>query len=163
MTYEGVPLIVIQRRPGHSNLGITSIYLEGIDNEIIKAVHARRAPDGPRKRLPSSLTLAATPLIAQGRSERGCARSSLSVAELRRSSGDLPDSAVTVANEEPRPGASAVSTPAVPARARPGPSRRRAQRPPPHIEQRATPGGICDAAMSTYCAYGWLRIRAAGT
>jgi hypothetical protein len=65
MTYEGVPLIVIQRRPGHSNLGITSIYLEGIDNEIIKAVHARRAPDGPRKRLPSSLTLAATPLIAQ--------------------------------------------------------------------------------------------------
>jgi site-specific recombinase XerD len=42
---EGVPLIVIQRQLGHSNLGITSIYLEGIDNaEIIETVHARRAP-----------------------------------------------------------------------------------------------------------------------
>jgi site-specific recombinase XerD len=28
---EGVPLIVIQRRLGHSNLGITSVYLQGID------------------------------------------------------------------------------------------------------------------------------------
>jgi len=45
MAHEGVPLIVIQRRLGHSNLGITSIYLQGIDNsEIIEAVHARRAP-----------------------------------------------------------------------------------------------------------------------
>ena len=34
---EGVPLIVIQRQLGHSNLGITSIYLQGIDNaEIIE-------------------------------------------------------------------------------------------------------------------------------
>jgi integrase/recombinase XerD len=42
---EGVPLIVIQRQLGHSNLGITSIYLQGIDNaEIIDTVHARRAP-----------------------------------------------------------------------------------------------------------------------
>jgi hypothetical protein len=33
---------------GHSNLGITSIYLQGIDNaEIIEAVHARRAPMVP--------------------------------------------------------------------------------------------------------------------
>jgi len=45
MAHEGVPLIVIQRQLGHSNLGITSIYLEGIDNaEIIDTVHARRAP-----------------------------------------------------------------------------------------------------------------------
>ena len=30
---------------GHSNLGITSVYLQGIDNaEIIETVHARRAP-----------------------------------------------------------------------------------------------------------------------
>jgi site-specific recombinase XerD len=43
--HEGVPLIVIQRQLGHSNLGITSIYLQGIDNaEIIDAVHARRPP-----------------------------------------------------------------------------------------------------------------------
>jgi site-specific recombinase XerD len=40
-----VPLIVIQRQLGHSNLGTTSIYLQGIDNEeIIETVHARRAP-----------------------------------------------------------------------------------------------------------------------
>ena len=42
---EGMPLIVIQRQLGHSNLGITSIYLRCIDNaEIIDTVHARRAP-----------------------------------------------------------------------------------------------------------------------
>jgi integrase len=42
---EGVPLIVIQRQPGHSNLGITSIYPQGIDNgETVETVHARRAP-----------------------------------------------------------------------------------------------------------------------
>jgi site-specific recombinase XerD len=36
---EGVPLIVIQRQLGHSNLGITSLYLQGIDNtEIIETV-----------------------------------------------------------------------------------------------------------------------------
>jgi site-specific recombinase XerD len=45
MAHEGVSLIVIQRQFGHSNLGITSIYLQGIDNaEIIDTVHARRAP-----------------------------------------------------------------------------------------------------------------------
>jgi site-specific recombinase XerD len=30
MAHEGVPLVVIQRRLGHANLGITSIYLQGI-------------------------------------------------------------------------------------------------------------------------------------
>ena len=45
MAREGVPLVVIQRQLGHSNLGITSVYLQGIDNaEIIETVHARRAP-----------------------------------------------------------------------------------------------------------------------
>jgi site-specific recombinase XerD len=45
---EGVPLIVIQRQLGHSNLGITSIYLQGIDNaEIIDTVHARHQPMVP--------------------------------------------------------------------------------------------------------------------
>jgi hypothetical protein len=45
MAREGVPLIVIQRQLGHSNLGITSVYLQGIDNaEIIDTVHTRRAP-----------------------------------------------------------------------------------------------------------------------
>jgi hypothetical protein len=42
---EGVPLNVIQRQLGHTNLGTTSIYLQGIDTEeIIATVHARRAP-----------------------------------------------------------------------------------------------------------------------
>jgi site-specific recombinase XerD len=42
---EGVPLIVIQRQLGHSNLGVTSVYLHGIDSgEIIETAHARRAP-----------------------------------------------------------------------------------------------------------------------
>jgi integrase/recombinase XerD len=40
-----VPLSIIQRQLGHTNLGITSIYLQGIDpEEIITAVRARRAP-----------------------------------------------------------------------------------------------------------------------
>ena len=48
MAHEGVSLIVIQRQLGHSNFGITSIYLRGIDNaEIVDAVHARRAPMVP--------------------------------------------------------------------------------------------------------------------
>jgi site-specific recombinase XerD len=42
---EGVALNIIQRQLGHSNLGTTSIYLQGIDTEeIIATVHARRAP-----------------------------------------------------------------------------------------------------------------------
>jgi integrase/recombinase XerD len=48
MAHEGVALIVIQRQLGHSNVGITSIYLQGIDNaEIIDTVHGRRAPMVP--------------------------------------------------------------------------------------------------------------------
>ena len=43
MAREGVPSIVIQREFGHSNLGMTSVYLQGIDSgEIIETVHARR-------------------------------------------------------------------------------------------------------------------------
>src|SRR3954465_10018194 len=45
MAREGVALNVIQRQLGHANLGIPSVYLEGIDNaEIIDAVHTRRPP-----------------------------------------------------------------------------------------------------------------------
>src|SRR4051794_23250652 len=48
MAREGVPLIIIQRQLGHTNLGITSLYPQGIDNaEIIDTVHARRAPVVP--------------------------------------------------------------------------------------------------------------------
>jgi site-specific recombinase XerD len=45
MAHEGVPLVVIQSQLGHPNLGITSIYLQGIDSsEIIATVHSRPAP-----------------------------------------------------------------------------------------------------------------------
>lgn len=43
-----MPLNVIQRQLGHANLGITSVYLQGIDNsEIIETVGARTAPTLP--------------------------------------------------------------------------------------------------------------------
>lgn len=42
MAHEGVPLVVIQRQLGHANLGITTIYLQGVDSsEIIGTVHGR--------------------------------------------------------------------------------------------------------------------------
>jgi integrase len=45
LAHEGVPLVVIQRQLGHANLGVTSIYLQGIDSsEIIHTVHSRPAP-----------------------------------------------------------------------------------------------------------------------
>ncbi|MCA1709418.1 MAG: hypothetical protein LC808_41520, partial [Actinobacteria bacterium] len=48
MAREGVPLNIIQRQLGHTDLGVTSTYLQGIDNaEIVNAVHARRAPMMP--------------------------------------------------------------------------------------------------------------------
>jgi site-specific recombinase XerD len=48
MAREGVPLVVIERQLGHANLGVTSVYLQGIDTaEIIATVHARPAPDIP--------------------------------------------------------------------------------------------------------------------
>jgi integrase/recombinase XerD len=40
-----MPLNIIQRQLGHTNLGTTSIYLQGTDpEEIITAVRSRSAP-----------------------------------------------------------------------------------------------------------------------
>jgi site-specific recombinase XerD len=48
MAREGVPLNVIQRQLGHANLGVTSVYLQGIDTtEIVETVRGRRAPVSP--------------------------------------------------------------------------------------------------------------------
>jgi site-specific recombinase XerD len=48
MAREGVPLNVIQRQLGHTNLGVTSVYLQGIDTaEIIQTIHARHPPMMP--------------------------------------------------------------------------------------------------------------------
>jgi site-specific recombinase XerD len=45
MAREGVPINVIQRQLGHANLGVTSVYLQGIDSgEIIETVRTRRPP-----------------------------------------------------------------------------------------------------------------------
>ena len=45
MAHEGVPFVVIQRQLGHANLGITSVYLQGLDSsEIISTVHGRPSP-----------------------------------------------------------------------------------------------------------------------
>jgi len=45
MAREGVPLVVIQRQLGHANLGVTRVYLQGIDSsEIIDTVHGRSSP-----------------------------------------------------------------------------------------------------------------------
>lgn len=66
---RGLPLNVIQRQLGHANLGITSVYLQGIDNaEIIDTVYSRRAPR-QRRSAPSAIARRAgrTPLV--------CARS----------------------------------------------------------------------------------------
>jgi site-specific recombinase XerD len=42
---EGVPVNIIQRQLGHTDLGTTSTYLQGIDpSEIINAVRSRRQP-----------------------------------------------------------------------------------------------------------------------
>jgi integrase/recombinase XerD len=48
MAREGIALNVIQRQLGHANLGVTSVYLQGIDNsEIIATVCARPQPVMP--------------------------------------------------------------------------------------------------------------------
>ena len=55
MAHEGVPLTVIQRQLAQ-RLGITSIYLQGIDNtEIVDTVQARRAPMDSGQRDASAL------------------------------------------------------------------------------------------------------------
>ncbi|HEY5389706.1 MAG TPA: site-specific integrase [Solirubrobacteraceae bacterium] len=45
---EGVPLNVIQRQLGHADLGVTSVYLQGIDNaEVINRIRGRATPMMP--------------------------------------------------------------------------------------------------------------------
>jgi site-specific recombinase XerD len=45
MSHEGVPIVVIQRQLGHTDLAVTSTYLRGIDStEIIHTVHERPTP-----------------------------------------------------------------------------------------------------------------------
>jgi hypothetical protein len=70
MACSGVPLIVIQRQLDHTNLDITSIYLQGIDNaEIIDTVHVRRDADGSPVRT-TRLPVEEPPHVAQSSSEQ---------------------------------------------------------------------------------------------
>ena len=51
LALEGVPLNIIQRQLGHTNLGTTSIYLLEVDpEEIITAIRTRRAPRFSQRR-----------------------------------------------------------------------------------------------------------------
>lgn len=60
MAHEGVPMVVIQRQLGHANLGITSIYLQGIDSaEIINTVNAPPRPRHIRHGWPRPLGITA--------------------------------------------------------------------------------------------------------
>jgi DNA-binding transcriptional MerR regulator len=77
---EGVPLNIIQRQLGHRNLGVTSIYLQGIDpEEIIETVRARRSPmipaslglALPRRRWPRAVTALAALRAAAARPQSG--------------------------------------------------------------------------------------------
>jgi integrase/recombinase XerD len=53
MARERIPLNVIQRQLGHANLGVTSVYLQAIDNaEIIATVRG-----GPIPLMPASAGL----------------------------------------------------------------------------------------------------------
>lgn len=48
MARENVPLNVIQRQLGHADLGVTSVYLQGIDNtEVISTIRSRPSPTMP--------------------------------------------------------------------------------------------------------------------
>jgi site-specific recombinase XerD len=61
MSREGVPLVVIQRQLGHADLGVTSVYLRGIDNtEIVHAVHERPRTDDPCSQRASAHALSRT-------------------------------------------------------------------------------------------------------
>ncbi len=55
MAHEGVPLVVIQRQLGHANLGITSVYLQGIDSAEIStpSTHDQHPRSPPRPAWPS--------------------------------------------------------------------------------------------------------------
>jgi integrase len=77
MAREGVPLNVIQRQLGHANLGITSVYLQGIDNsEIMDTIHARAAPMLPNAALTVVAHLAGV-TRATGTPSRAALRSSI--------------------------------------------------------------------------------------
>ena len=72
MAHEGIPLMVSSASSA-TNLGITSIYLQGIDNADHR--HGPRPPraDGPHQQVPTAVitqrTRAAAPLIAQAEAE----------------------------------------------------------------------------------------------
>jgi hypothetical protein len=85
---EGVPLIVIQRQLGHTNLGITSIYLQGIEPRSSKP-SMPAAPNDPSQRIAPALINSGLPaqLVAAKRQRRGDGRQSAGRCAAQRSRG----------------------------------------------------------------------------
>ena len=60
MAQEGVALNIIQRQLGHTDLGVTSIYLQGIDNtEIINTVTTQQSAGQRHSRQPPMMPASA--------------------------------------------------------------------------------------------------------
>ncbi|WP_411277171.1 tyrosine-type recombinase/integrase [Gaiella sp.] len=82
MAREQVPLVVIQRQLGHGNLGITSMYIQGIDSsEIIDTVHARRAPMIPAS---AGLACSSAPLDDKGLRAGRCLVAAAPLSDIER-------------------------------------------------------------------------------
>ena len=70
MAHEGVPLIVIQRQLGHSNLGIPSIYLGHRQRRNHRHRPRPPRPDDPSQHTPALMRFAATARRAKRHSAR---------------------------------------------------------------------------------------------
>jgi len=64
MAREGVPLIVIQRQLGHGNLGITSVYRQGIDTCLAAALALAASGRRSTRRSPQRCRSALLPGVA---------------------------------------------------------------------------------------------------
>jgi hypothetical protein len=73
MAREGKPLIVIQRQLGHSNLGIASVNLQGIDSgEIIETVPRPTRANDPSQRVATGVIETEPALLIRAEHQRPC-------------------------------------------------------------------------------------------
>ena len=155
LSRAGVPLNVIQRQLGHANLGITSIYLQGIDTDEMHCHRPRQArtDDVGHRRTPAltsrpadSGSAADAPAARAGPRTASAISASVTSAragfpsppsdELRSSGGAVPRLCFAEANQKPAPSrprrpvlSRACAKYARPRRQLPTP--RRVRRPPP--------------------------------
>jgi site-specific recombinase XerD len=77
MAREGVPLNVMERPLGQADLGVTSVYLQGIDNTgVISTIHARRAPTMPVRRSASDVSGGSRTVAHRAKEQRTAALNS---------------------------------------------------------------------------------------